>query len=75
MDCAAITNLLNRMGCHLNNTLVDEMVGLGFLFLVCIAGLFIIGMAFVDGVIKPWRNGKAHHAAPLDADATNTEEV
>ena len=74
MDCAAITNLLNRMGCHLNNTLVDEMVGLGFLCLVAVAGLFIMGSAFVDGVIKPWRNGKAHPAPP-DADATNTEQV
>ena len=74
MDCAT-TNLLSRMGCYLNNTLVDEMVGLVFLFLVCIAGLFLMGMAFIDGVIKPWRNAKAHRAAPPDADAANTEQV
>lgn len=74
MDCAT-TNLLSRMGCYLNNTLIDEMVGLVFLFLVCIAGLFLMGMAFIDGVIKPWRNGKAHRAAPPDADAANTEQV
>ena len=74
MDCAAITNLLNRMGCHLNNTLVDEMVGLGFLCLVAVAGLFIMGSAFVDGVIKPWRNDAAHPTTQTDADS-DSEQV
>lgn len=39
MDCGAVSNLIARIGCQLNNALVAEMVGLIFLFPVCIAGL------------------------------------
>lgn len=73
MDCAAVANWIARMGCHLNNTLVDEMLGLGFLCAVAVAGLFIMGAAFVDGVIKPWRNGKAHPAAQTGADSDSEQ--
>lgn len=39
MDCGTVSNRIARIGRHLNNTLVAEMVRLIFLFLVCIAGL------------------------------------
>ena len=47
------------LGDKLNSTYYDELAALGFLFVACVAGMFIVGMAFNDGVIKPWRNGKA----------------
>ena len=39
MDCGTVSNLIARIGCHLNNTLVAEMAAPVFLFPVCIAGL------------------------------------
>lgn len=74
MDCATV-HWVARAGCHLNNTYLDELAAMVFLILVCVVVLFMLGMSFIDGVIKPWRKGKANPAAPPDADATNTEQV
>lgn len=67
-------NWLVRVGDKLNSTYYDELAALGLLFLACVAGMFIVGMAFNDGVIKPWRNGKAQSTDQQDADA-DSEQV
>ena len=69
MDCAIVTDWIGRMGCRLNNTHVDEWAGLTFLGVACLAGLFIIGMAFRDGVIRPWRASTPDTQSLLDVDA------
>ena len=55
MDCGTVSNLLARYACVMNNTMVDELVGLSILGLLCVSGIVLLVKAFIAG----WRSTPA----------------
>ena len=54
MDCGTVSNLIARLGCHLNNTHVDEMVWFGALVFIGLGGLVLMIKALIEGWnVKP----------------------
>ena len=68
MDCTAVSNWLSRQVCHLNNSSVDEMVGLAFLIFIAVGGMAILVKAFIDG-IKPQSPGTPDSLGQSDGNA------
>ena len=48
MDCGTISNLIARLGCHLNNTTVDETLGLAGLAIIGVGGLALMVKALIE---------------------------
>ena len=49
MDCGTVSHLIARLGCHLNNTTVDETLGFVGLVIIGVGGLALMVKALIEG--------------------------